>query len=107
MVQVHGTQTAYSCGAVSYCIPRGQAPHRNPMFLAVHCLLHKIRSATPTPRRATFMDPICAVLPEPQDQVEEGERINGFWTVYCLQRKKLHSAVIPWRRAVLFGPKII
>ena len=54
--------------------------------LAVHCSLHKIRSGTPTPRRTTFMDPISVVLPEPQDQVEEGERINGFWTSYWMSR---------------------
>ena len=32
------------------------------------------------------MDPISVVLPEPQDQVEEGERINGFWTSYWMSR---------------------
>ncbi|KZV67132.1 hypothetical protein PENSPDRAFT_654321 [Peniophora sp. CONT] len=54
--------------------------------LAVHCHLHKLRSAQPTPPRATYMDPITVVLPEPRDQVEEGERINAFWVSFAQDR---------------------
>ena len=54
--------------------------------LAVHCHLHKLRSAQPTPPRATYMDPISVVLPEPRDQIEEGERINAFWMSFAQDR---------------------
>ena len=32
------------------------------------------------------MDPISVVLPEPRDQIEEGERINAFWMSFAQDR---------------------
>ncbi|GJE90944.1 Zn(II)2Cys6 transcription factor [Phanerochaete sordida] len=49
--------------------------------IAVACNLHKIRSA------GSFVDAQAAiVLPPPADEIEEGERIRAFWTVYILDR---------------------
>ncbi|KAE9399609.1 hypothetical protein BT96DRAFT_858116, partial [Gymnopus androsaceus JB14] len=49
--------------------------------------LHHIRSDR------VFSSPVVSVLmeteiylPPPQDVIEEGERINGFWAVFCLHR---------------------
>jgi hypothetical protein len=50
--------------------------------LAIHCRLHKIRSAQQTRTYVTYMDPVEVVLPEPRDQIEEGERINAFWSAF-------------------------
>ncbi|KAI0028440.1 hypothetical protein K488DRAFT_27143, partial [Vararia minispora EC-137] len=50
--------------------------------LAIHCRLHKIRSAQPTRTHVSYMDPVEIALPEPRDQIEEGERINAFWTAF-------------------------
>ncbi|KAI0266969.1 hypothetical protein BC834DRAFT_871888 [Gloeopeniophorella convolvens] len=54
--------------------------------LAIACGLHKIRSAQPMPAFTSFVDPIDLGLQEPRDQVEEGERINAFWAVFCMDR---------------------
>lgn len=32
------------------------------------------------------MDPITVALPEPRDQIEEGERINAFWVSFAQDR---------------------
>lgn len=53
--------------------------------LAISCGLNKIRSAS------TFTPNLDLVgnsftLPAPQDSIEEGERINGFWTVFILDK---------------------
>ncbi|TFY81757.1 hypothetical protein EWM64_g2253 [Hericium alpestre] len=40
-----------------------------------------------TPQHASnFVDIIALMLPPPQDQVEEGERINALWTVFTICR---------------------
>ncbi|KAI0058715.1 hypothetical protein BV25DRAFT_1810255 [Artomyces pyxidatus] len=54
--------------------------------LAVSCGLHKIRSAQQVPAFPRFIDPVELGLPEPRDQIEEGERINGFWAIFCMDR---------------------
>ncbi|KAJ4474290.1 hypothetical protein J3R30DRAFT_3707084 [Lentinula aciculospora] len=55
--------------------------------LAQSAGLHQIRSDR------VFSSPVVSVLletemflPPPRDVIEEGERINGFWAVYCLHR---------------------
>ncbi|KAA1474254.1 hypothetical protein DENSPDRAFT_319494 [Dentipellis sp. KUC8613] len=47
---------------------------------------HKIRSAQLNPTFPSYVDPIPLTLGAPRDQVEEGERINAFWTVFALDR---------------------
>ncbi|TFY66228.1 hypothetical protein EVG20_g4864 [Dentipellis fragilis] len=47
---------------------------------------HKIRSAQLSPTFPSYVDPIPLTLGAPRDQVEEGERINAFWTVFALDR---------------------
>ncbi|KAH9969300.1 hypothetical protein BGW80DRAFT_1438183 [Lactifluus volemus] len=65
--------------------------------LAVACGLHKIRTAQPMPAFTSFVDQIDLTLPEPQDQIEEGERINAFWAVFLMDRCL----------AVAFGPPLV
>ncbi len=48
--------------------------------LVLSARLHKIRSVNPPSELA----PIETSLPPAKDTVEEGERINGFWTVFIL-----------------------
>ncbi|KAJ6614097.1 hypothetical protein B0H10DRAFT_2221568 [Mycena sp. CBHHK59/15] len=56
--------------------------------LAVGYKLHKIRSTRPDSPTGLDGSPILEIyLPPPQDAVEEGERIRGFWVVACLQSK--------------------
>ena len=47
--------------------------------ITVACSLHKIRSPRNSPTAAI-------ILPQPVDVIEEGERINAFWTVFVLDR---------------------
>ncbi|KZV70818.1 hypothetical protein PENSPDRAFT_752208 [Peniophora sp. CONT] len=64
--------------------------------LAFRLRLHKIRSSPSSSSlpNATFLDPMTIpLLPDPQDAVEEGERIRAFWTVFCFSRT----------HAVMFG----
>ncbi|KAI0653295.1 hypothetical protein C8Q70DRAFT_1093661 [Cubamyces menziesii] len=51
--------------------------------IAMAAKLHMIRSAR---RSRTAADPSTYRLPAPVDTLEEGERINGFWTVFILDR---------------------
>ncbi|VDC05198.1 unnamed protein product [Peniophora sp. CBMAI 1063] len=54
--------------------------------LAFRLRLHKIRSGQELSPRISFLDPITMALPEPQDTVEEGERIRAFWSVFSFSR---------------------
>ena len=54
--------------------------------LAVASGLHKIRTAQPIPAYTSFIDRIDLTLQEPQDQIEDGERINAFWAVFLMGR---------------------
>lgn len=47
--------------------------------IAVACSLHKIRSPR-TPLESAIS------MPSPVDEIDEGERINAFWTVFVLDR---------------------
>ncbi|KAI0630866.1 hypothetical protein C8Q77DRAFT_1160374 [Trametes polyzona] len=51
--------------------------------IAMAAKLHMIRSAR---RSRTAADTTTYRLPPPADLTEEGERINGFWTVFILDR---------------------
>nr|QIE48477.1 hypothetical protein [Trametes gibbosa] len=51
--------------------------------IAMASKLHMIRSAR---RSRTAADTTAYRLPPPADLLEEGERINGFWTVFILDR---------------------
>lgn len=50
--------------------------------IAMACKLHLIRST----RRSRSSATNNYRLPNPADTLEEGERINGFWTVFILER---------------------
>ena len=65
--------------------------------LAVASGLHKIRTAQPIPAYTSFIDRIDLTLQEPQDQIEEGERINAFWAVFLMDRCL----------SVMFGPPLV
>jgi hypothetical protein len=65
--------------------------------LAVACGLHKIRTAQPMPAFTSFIDQIDLSLQEPRDQIEEGERINAFWSVFVFDRCL----------SVVFGPPLV
>ncbi|TFY66226.1 hypothetical protein EVG20_g4862 [Dentipellis fragilis] len=54
--------------------------------LVMACGLHRIRSAEPFHNPLSFVDIIPLTLAEPRDQVEEGERINGMWTAFAIDR---------------------
>lgn len=55
--------------------------------LAISCGLNKIRSSHNTPTAPDFVGSTGAFdLPPPIDAVEEGERINGFWAVFVLDK---------------------
>ncbi|TFY81191.1 hypothetical protein EWM64_g2824 [Hericium alpestre] len=47
---------------------------------------HKIRSTNTQQNASSFVNVIALTLPAPQDQVEEGERINALWTVFTICR---------------------
>jgi hypothetical protein len=52
--------------------------------LALQCGLHQMRSEQPPAPVATpGVRALGLGLPPPEDAVEEGERINAFWTVYA------------------------
>ncbi|KAJ7117972.1 hypothetical protein C8R43DRAFT_98574 [Mycena crocata] len=54
--------------------------------LVIGYQLHKIRSARPSPPPLLGVPVLLEVYPNPpQNAVEEGERIRGFWAVACLQ----------------------
>ena len=76
-----------------YRVLEGRAHLSAATSLAFRLRLHKIRSAQASLSRGTLFDPIVASLPEPQNAVEEGERIRAFWTVFSMSR--IH--------AVMFG----
>ncbi|TFY77370.1 hypothetical protein EWM64_g6644 [Hericium alpestre] len=48
--------------------------------------MHKIRSTQSWRNVSSFVDVMTLSLPAPQDQVEEGERINALWTVFTICR---------------------
>jgi hypothetical protein len=54
--------------------------------LALQCGLHQVRSGQPPPVVAPGVRTVGLGLPPPEDAVEEGERINAFWTVYAQDR---------------------
>ncbi|TFY77369.1 hypothetical protein EWM64_g6642 [Hericium alpestre] len=48
--------------------------------------LHRIRSAQFVGTPSSFVDSISLTLDAPKDQIEEGERINGLWAMFTLDR---------------------
>ncbi|THH18650.1 hypothetical protein EW146_g2366 [Bondarzewia mesenterica] len=54
--------------------------------LVMSCGLHRIRSEQLGRAFNNPIDTIDLTLPEPRDQVEEGEHINAFWTVFSMDR---------------------
>ncbi|KAI9508617.1 hypothetical protein F5148DRAFT_875245 [Russula earlei] len=87
---------------IGYCFSIGHflaARHEgnSAASLAVACGLHKIRTAQPMPAFTSFIDQVDFTLPEPQDQIEEGERINAFWAVFFMDRCL----------AVVLGPPLV
>lgn len=55
--------------------------------LALGSGLHKIRSSNlSAPSTIGLIQEVAVSLHEPQDNLEEGERINGFWTVFMLHK---------------------
>lgn len=57
------------------------------LSLALACGLHKIRSSQPQPPLSIgAIEHVGITLTPPQDGVEEGERINGFWAVFTVQK---------------------
>lgn len=53
--------------------------------IALACGLHTLRSSNQTsPSPISVAPNQISSLPQPRDTVEEGERINGFWTVFML-----------------------
>jgi hypothetical protein len=54
--------------------------------LALQCGLHQVRSAQSPPVAASGVRAVGLGLLPPEDAVEEGERINAFWTVYAQDR---------------------
>ncbi|KAH9949952.1 hypothetical protein B0H21DRAFT_725428 [Amylocystis lapponica] len=54
--------------------------------LALSCRLNTIRSASDPQLRTPLVDIFEHVLPPTSDSLEEGERINAFWTVYILDK---------------------
>jgi hypothetical protein len=62
----------HTSGAISLCISAG---------------LHKIRSSRPFSSSVLgVMGRAEVFLPAPGNALEEAERINGFWTVFCLKK---------------------
>jgi Fungal specific transcription factor domain len=57
--------------AVSLCIKGG---------------LHRLRATRPTQPAVQFIGAVQVSPPTPQDTVEEGQMINGFWTVFILDK---------------------
>jgi hypothetical protein len=54
--------------------------------LAITCGLHRVRSSRTSAHYAAFVDTMEVILPEPHDSIEEGERIDAFWTTFCQDR---------------------
>ena len=54
--------------------------------LVMSCGLQKIRTEQLDRGFSTSIDAIDLTLPEPHDQIEEGERINAFWTTFLMDR---------------------
>ena len=54
--------------------------------LVMSCGLQKIRTEQLDRGFPTSIDAIDLTLPEPHDQIEEGERINAFWTTFLMDR---------------------
>lgn len=54
--------------------------------LAISCGLNKIRSASNSAPNPDLVGNQSFTLPIPRDTIEEGERINGFWTVFILDK---------------------
>jgi hypothetical protein len=67
--------------------------------MAISSGLHKIRSS-PSTSSATIAvwENTEGPIPAPQDDIEEGERINGFWTA-CSLLKNLAVTLDPLRNS--------
>ncbi|VDC04994.1 unnamed protein product [Peniophora sp. CBMAI 1063] len=83
-IQAHALLAVYFCDTCLYIESRAHVDAA--AALATRVGLHKIRGTPGRVPYGVFMDPVTTVLPEPLDAVEEGERINAFWTSFCLDR---------------------
>jgi hypothetical protein len=64
----------------------GRFYHHNAVLLTLESGLHKIRSSRPTSSPPHRLVSEKTMLPSPNDSMEEGERINAFWTVYFMDK---------------------
>jgi Fungal specific transcription factor domain len=64
----------------------GRYHYNAAVSLAIGSGLHRIRSNRELVPALQFTGDIYSSPPAPQDSVEEGERIDGFWTVFILDK---------------------
>ncbi|KIK61809.1 hypothetical protein GYMLUDRAFT_578374 [Collybiopsis luxurians FD-317 M1] len=85
---IHGTQAEILLSTYFFRTGRyleGKYHLSSAVSLAACAGLHKLRSGSPDSfSPGGLMGAGGPLLPEPQDSIDEGERINGFWTVFTL-----------------------
>ncbi|KAJ6561840.1 hypothetical protein B0H19DRAFT_1068561 [Mycena capillaripes] len=75
--------------------------------LALGYHLHKIRSSRPSSPPLIGASAFTEVFPDPpRDDVEEGERIRGFWTVVCNQNNLIMTLRTANNVGILDSPSI-
>ncbi|KAJ7168627.1 hypothetical protein C8R46DRAFT_1267934 [Mycena filopes] len=76
-----------------------------PVTLAMGYHLHKIRSSRPSPPPLLGASAFAETFPDPpRDDIEEGERIRGFWTVVSHQNTLLMTVRTANNLSVLESP---
>ncbi|KAJ6512685.1 hypothetical protein C8R45DRAFT_856934 [Mycena sanguinolenta] len=75
--------------------------------LALGYHLHKIRSSRPSSPPLIGANAFAEVFPDPpRDDVEEGERIRGFWTVVCNQNNVIMTLRTANNMGILDSPNM-
>ncbi|KAI0030255.1 hypothetical protein K488DRAFT_87926 [Vararia minispora EC-137] len=64
----------------------GRVHLSNASNLAISCGLHNVRSSRGGSQGGPIEPVPLVTMSAPRDQIAEGERINGFWTVFALER---------------------
>jgi hypothetical protein len=73
--------------------------------LALGYHLHKIRSSRPSSPPLIGASAFTEVFPDaPRDDIEEGERIRGFWTIVCAQNSLIMTLRTANNLAILDSP---
>ncbi|TFY66227.1 hypothetical protein EVG20_g4863 [Dentipellis fragilis] len=83
-IQAHVLLAMYHYKIGLYIEGRHQSDAAASLIMA--CGLHQIRSAEMPHNLLSFVDIVPVKLTEPRDQIEEGERINGMWAVFVIDR---------------------